>query len=206
MQLVRPLGADEPAALLKLFEGDEKLAFIQPCFMKGWYRERDVQSMAFDARNGLYFSRGSSQSAGVHFSAVSIFRPARLLGVGWQFARNEPANDRQAAGLFGRQGHLFAPFAMWLPEVPAYRGKRKTWALRQAERKRGCGFHPLRTMTPDEVQRLLSRSPDVLPVAEDFLHAARSTPPTPWTYNPLQAERLLKRLNAIEMVWRRIAG
>jgi hypothetical protein len=106
------------------------------------------------------------------------------------------------AAAFGPMGYLFAPFAMWLPEVPAYRGKRKTLALRWAEQRRGCGFYPFRIMSADEVERLLARGPEVLPVAEDFLHGERSTPPAPWTYNPLQAEPLLKRLNA----WRRLTG
>jgi hypothetical protein len=137
---------------------------------------------------------------------VLITRPSRLLSRGWIFARSEPENDRQASRLFGKLGHLHAPIAMWLPEVPAYRGKRKTFALRLAERRRGVGFFPFVPMTGAEVARLKSRSPTVLPVAEDFLACSNASLPVPWMYYPLQGSRLLKKLNGLELSLRRWTG
>lgn len=206
MQLVRPVDGDDLRAVAAAFDADERLAFLQPCFLKGCNRERDARTLAFDARRRLYFRADSPQSSGRHFSAVLITPPARLLARGWVFARSEPENDRQASRLFGRLGHLFAPLAMWLPEVPAYRGKRKTLALRLAERRRGCGFYPFEIMMPDEVARLKSRPPEVLPIAEDFLRTVNPGLPQPWMYYPLQGSRLLKKLNAAEVSLRRWLG
>jgi hypothetical protein len=206
MQVVRPVSAEDLRSIACAFDADEQLAFLQPCFLKGCNRARDARTLSFDAASGLYFRAATSQSSGRHFSAVLITRPERLLSRGWTFARSEPENDRQASRLFGRLGHLYAPFAMWLPEVPAYRGKRKTFALRLAERRRGVGFFPFVPMTGAEVERLRSRSPAVLPVAEDFLACRNASLPVPWTYYPLQGNRLLKKLNGLELSLRRWTG
>lgn len=206
MQLVRPVGEEDLRAIGAAFDADDRLAFLQPCFLKGCNRARDARTLSFDAGRNAYFRSESSQSSGRHFSDVLITRPARLLAQGWVFARSEPENDRQASRVFGRLGHLFAPIAMWLPEVPAYRGKRKTLALRLAERRRGCGFYPFATMTPGEVAKLKARPPEVLPVAEDFLRTANPGLPQPWMYYPLQGSRWLKKLNAAEVSLRRWFG
>ncbi len=204
MQVVRPVSDEDIGAIGRTFDADQNLAFLQPCFLKGCNRARDARTLTFNPELKLYFRAETTQSSGRHFSAVLITRPARLLARGWQFARSEPENDRHASALFGKLGHLYAPIAMWLPEVPAYRGKRKTWALRLAERQRGCGFFPFVPMDGEAVARLKARSPEVLPVAEDFLECSNRTLPTPWMYYPLQGSRLLKKLNVAELFLRRL--
>src|SRR5690606_36497204 len=105
------------------------------------------------------------------------------------------ANERQAKTLFGPMAYLRAPFAMWLPAVGAYRGKKKTWALRVAEKRKYCGFYPFRIWSKDEVSIFRYRSARDLPVAEAGLDCGPNAPARPWTYNPLSGERLLKHLN-----------
>jgi len=204
MQVVRQITEQDVAAISQVFDGDEKLAFLQPCFMKGCNRKRDVATLSYDSNRLAYFRKETGQSAGRHFSAVLITRPARLLAKQWQFARSEPENDKQAAKLFGRIGHLAVPIAMWLPEVPAYRGKRKTLALMLAEKKRGCGFFPFLTMTDQELVALRTRPMDVLPVAEDFLSCTNNRLPKPWMYYPLQGSSFLKKLNVIELFFHKL--
>ncbi|MGM0433325.1 MAG: glycosyltransferase [Pseudomonadota bacterium] len=202
MQVVREVSYSEIEQIDALF-ADESLAFIQPCFLKGSDRERDTALMKYDKFQELYFRGESSQSAGCYFSAVSIIKPSRLKSVGWKFARNEPENDKQAASKFGRMGHFFAPFAMWLPEVPAYRGKQKTLALKIAENRRACDLYPFQIMTPDAVQEMYHRSVEVLPVAEDFLTCEEYSLPKPWCYYPMQGSRWLKKLNSLELLIRK---
>jgi glycosyltransferase involved in cell wall biosynthesis len=203
MQVVRTVTAADVDGVLQRFAHNKDLAFVQPCFLKGCNRARDAATMRYDPALQLYFQSETGQRAGRHFSAVTITQPARLLERGWTFARSEPENDLQASRLFGLQGHLFAPFAMWLPEVPAYRGRRKTWALRYAEKRRKCGFYPFARMTQAQEAVLLTRSPDALPVAEDMLSCIDATPPAPWRYHPLQGSRTLRRLNTLELLLRR---
>lgn len=203
MQLVRPIDASDIQAIDTAFNRDERLAFLHPCFLKGCNRSRDEQSLMFDSNYNAYLRSATSQSAGQYFSAVLLARPARLLEKHWVFAGSEPENDQQAKALFSRIGHLHAPFAMWLPEVPAYRGKRKTLALRLAERRRGCGFFPYTIMTGPQVLKLKSRSPEILPVAEDFLQCTNTDIPKPWAYYPMQGSRWLKKLGSLELALRR---
>ncbi|MCK0165077.1 hypothetical protein [Marinobacter sp. S6332] len=204
MQVVRPLASDEIAGFDRTFDENPNLAFLHPCFLKGINRERDVSTLDFNPDLAAYRRSDTGQSAGQYFSAILIVRPSRLLDKGWLFRRNEPENDQQARQHFERIGHLFSPFAMWLPEVPAYRGKRKTLALKLAERARGCGLYPYKIMSEQEVRNLNTRSPDVLPIAEDFLECTNSNLPTPWGYYPMQGSRWLKKLNSLELALRRL--
>lgn len=204
MQMVRHLEATEANEIRQTFADDPDLAFLQPCLLKGQNRERDSRTLEYDATRKAYFRSASQQSAGRHFSAVCLLQPRRLLEKQWQFQRSEPDNDRQAASLFGRMGHLYAPFAMWLPEVPAYRGKRKTLALRLAEKKRQCGLYPFHPMDAARSEAFRQRDPKILPVAEDFLECEKPTLPQPWSYYPMQGSWWLKKLNILELFLRRL--
>ncbi|NMT65303.1 hypothetical protein HIU99_17100 [Marinobacter sp. W62] len=204
MQVVRPLAGEEIDAFDRCFDDNPRLAFLHPCFLKGINRKRDESTLSFDRELGAYRRQGTDQSAGQYFSAILIARPSRLLEQSWEFGRSEPVNDRQAKQYFDRIGHLFAPFAMWLPEVPTYRGKRKTLALRLAEKHRGCGFFPYRLLDQKEVKSLQERSPDMLPVAEDFLACTNDRLEKPWGYYPMQGSRFLKKLNSLELALRKL--
>jgi glycosyltransferase involved in cell wall biosynthesis len=204
MQVVRPLRQEEIADLQTTFENNPKLAFLHPCFLKGINRQRDGATLTYDASLNAFRRRATDQSAGQYFSAILITRPSRLLEKNWHFRVSEPANDLQARDYFQTIGHLFAPFAMWLPEVPAYRGKRKTLALRLAEKRRGCGLFPFETLSETEVESLQARSQEVLPFAEDFLVCANPDLEKPWGYYPMQGSRFLKRLNSLELALRNL--
>lgn len=207
MQVVRPLAADEIAGFDRTFDENPKLAFLHPCFLKGVNRSRDEATLEFDQVNRFYQRKeGTGQSAGHYFSAILIARPSRLLDIGWKFRRNEPENDEQARKYFDRIGHLYSPFAMWLPEVPAYRGKRKTIALKLAEKRRGCGFYPYAILSNEEVKSLSLRGGNILPIAEDFLVCSESSLPQPWGYYPMQGSRALKKLNTLELAIRKVFG
>lgn len=202
-QMVRPLTEQDVSAINALFDGDDRIGFISPCFLRGRNRQRDVSSMAFDPARQIYFRQGTKQSAGQNFSALLIMRPKRLQAKGWSFGRSEPENDRQAAALFGPMAYLKAPFAMWLPEVPTYRGKRKTLALKIAEQQRRSGYFPFRILNEAEVSVLRDRSPDILPIAEDFLSCRNGDPKKPWAYHPMQDDRWLQKLSSVELALRR---
>ncbi|MEX2475460.1 glycosyltransferase family A protein [Marinobacter sp.] len=204
MQVVRPLDKQEIDAFDRCFEDNPRLAFLHPCFLKGINRERDGSTLSFDGELSAYRRTGTGQSAGQYFSAILITRPSRLLEQSWEFGRSEPVNDRQAKQYFDRIGHLFSPFAMWLPEVPTYRGKRKTLALRLAEKRRGCGFFPYKLFDEQEAKSFRERSPEVLPIAEDFLVCTNRRLEKPWGYYPMQGSRWLKKLNSLELALRRI--
>jgi glycosyltransferase involved in cell wall biosynthesis len=204
MQVVRPLNNEEIVGLDRVFDDNPEVAFLHPCFLKGLNRERDEATLAYDSALQAFRRRSTGQSAGQYFSAILITRPSRLLEKQWHFRSSEPANDRQARDYFQTIGHLFTPFAMWLPEVPAYRGKRKTLALKIAERWRGCGFFPYEILSESDVASLQERPTEVLPFAEDFLVCVNPNLEKPWGYYPMQGSRFLKKLNSLELALRKL--
>lgn len=206
MQIVRPLRKEDEEFFRQYFQADTSAGFLQPCFLKGSTRERDWKTLKYNPESKLYVRENTDQSAGLHYSDILLASPVKLLATNWRFAESEPENDRQAARVFGKLGHLFAPFAMWLPEVPAYRGKRKTLALKIAEKRRQCGLYPFEYMSETEVKKLCERPASELPVAEDFLRNIKPDLEQPWVYYPLQGSRWLKKLNSLELAIRRLAG
>lgn len=199
MQLVRAVTPDDERSLRQFFADDPRAGFLHPCFLKGSNRARDQRTMRFSSTRGVYFRESTGQGSGVHYSDVMITSPRRLTASGWCFADTEAANDVQAARLFGAMAIMFAPFAMWLPEVPAFRGKRKTLALRIAERLRRCDFYPFQYLGAEQAGRLACRPASVLPIAEDFLTNSDPALAQPWAYQPFHGRSWLRALNSLEL-------
>jgi hypothetical protein len=204
-QLVRPLSESDIDGIHAFFDSIPGQGFLSPCFIRG----RSVAKGAmfeYDDDVGLFYRQQDDRSVGRYFSALLIMQPQRLLDAGWAFRSSEPENEKQAATLFKPMGYLKAPFAMWLPEVPAYRGKKKTFGLRLAEKKRRCGFYPFRVMTGDESAQFSIRAPDGVAVAEDYLECEPYSPSKPWAYNPLTDMGWRKLLSQMEVTVRKLWG
>jgi glycosyl transferase family 2 len=202
-QVVRSISPFELNEIHVAFDKNPALGFIHPCFIRGIdLTKRKVVPLDGPSPN-LFFRQDTGQSAGIHYSDLSVFNPRRLVDAGWTFYQSEPANDEQAKALFGMMAYMWRPFAMWLPEVPAYRGKNKTLGLRLAERKKQVGFYPFNLMTANDVQALPENNSSRLPIAEEYLECHPYSPDKPWTYNPLSGLRLFKQLNNLEVAFRR---
>ena len=199
MQVVRRLDEKDLAAFERFFAADPNAAFLQPALMRASHRDRDERITAYDPDVGVYFRSNNRQSAGIFFSAVSILHPGRLRAAGWTFAPTEKQNEAQARRHFSRLGLLRDPFVFYLPSVPAYRGKAKTWALAYAEKIRRCGFYPYRLMSDAEIVALRQRDPKVLPIAEDLLRTEDPTIEAPWIFYPIEGSSVLKALNTLEL-------
>lgn len=203
-QIVRPVSQDDVSGLHRQFDRAPSLGFISPAFVRQIsLKHEEDRDFRFDAELDLWFWHPQRRSTGAYYSDILIARSDRLGAVGWQFLSGESANNRQAQDRFMRMGRMRLPFAMWLPNGPAFRGKRKTWALRTAERRRACGLYPLETMPAASMQRLRDSSLPPLPVAEHFLTAQGQQLPMPWTYDPMQGASWLKHLDRMERKLRR---
>ncbi|MEH6560047.1 MAG: glycosyltransferase family A protein [Marinobacter sp.] len=205
-QVVRPLPSGEIQALESLFEEHPKLGFIHPCFIRGIDLAKRPVTPEPGPAPEFFFRNNMGQSAGLHYSDLVIFKPNRLTAAGWEFQQSEPSNDRQARQLFGLMAYMWLPFAMWLPEVPAYRGKNKTLGLRLAEKNKQVGFYPFDLWSKELAEARKENSQGRVPVAEELLECTPVTPKKPWTYNPLTGFRLLKHLNNAEVALRRWLG
>lgn len=211
MQLVRAVEVADLRDIERYFRLRPDAAFLQPTFMRGSRRELDARITRFEAEAGVYLRNGAGTSVGEHFSAVSIFAADRLRAVHWEFEPTERRNEAQARRHFGAMGFLRDPFLFYLPNVPAYRGKTKTLALRDAERRQRSGFYPYPPMDAAQVERLRARDSAQLPVAEDWLSTVPPDfPPRPWRFYPMEGLRWHKRLNSLELkvrgLWRWLRG
>lgn len=199
VQVVREVSTDEIESLYTLYQSQPNLGFVSPCFIPVSGKGRsDDSGFEFSADTQMFWPKPSGQSAGVYYSDICICLPGRLHAMGWKFGRREPECETLARNHFRNMAIPRVPFVAWLPLVPAYRGKRKTWALTRAERLRNAGFHPFRTMAADEVEALRAQATPQPPWTEDVLTLRDSDLPKPWHHNPMQGHRWLKRINNAE--------
>ncbi|MDQ7730919.1 glycosyltransferase family A protein [Halomonas sp. SpR8] len=202
-QVVRLVSTTELDEMESLFDHNPTLGFVHPCFIRGIDLKKRPVIPLMGPTPDFFYRKDSGQSAGIHYSDLVVFKPGRLVETGWSFQQSEPENDKQAKLMFDMMAYMWLPFAMWLPEVPAYRGKKKTLGLRLAERKKKVGFYPFKIITLDELVLNKKKAPTRLPVAEDFLECSPFSPAAPWTYNPLTGLNFLKHLNDFEVASRR---
>ena len=204
-QVVRPVLREEFQQFYRILKDRPDLGFIHPCFIRGIDQRKYPVRDASSKDEVTYFRENWGQSAGVHYSDLFLTLPGRLRANNWRFFTSEPENDQQARDAFGPMAYLRAPFAMWLPEVGAFRGKRKTWALKLAECRKQCGFYPFQIWSDERAHRFIKRPDDgEPPIAEEHLECIGKTPAKPWTYNPLSGLRLLKQLNGLETALRKL--
>lgn len=204
MQCVRQLTEHDLTDIQLFFDQHPKAAFLHPAFLRGGKRARDKKSMQLNDDGKSYFRINAKQSAGINFSAIVIFKVDKLRENNWTFEFREKINDIKAGEMFGKMGFMVNPFFLWLPNVPVYRGKRKTVALKFAEKIRKSGFYPVKFMTPEQSIHFTSRDFTHLPVAEDFLELDSKSLSMPWIYYALEGKPILKQLNRIELFFSRL--
>ena len=200
-QLVRPITPAE-IARLENYCSTQGPGFIQAAFIRGCNRRKDQARTRFDAVRQVYFVDRLSSSAGAYYSDICIFHTQQMRNCGWNFVPRESGNESAARAQLQQMAYWRDPFLAWLPYVPAFRGKQQTWALRWAQKRRRCGFYPIKIMDEEETRNFLARDPARIPYAEDFLRADESLP-KPWIYYPLQGKSWLKHLNSLEIKLRR---
>lgn len=198
MQLVRPLDAQDLESVQRIFSADPQTRFVHPCFLKGSNREKDQRRTFWHAPSQSYRRLPEKRGAGVYYSDVCIVLPQRLLADRWNFAQRESGNEAMARERYPQMNLLRDPFLMWLPAVPVYRGRRKTWSLQQAEKQLQAGLHPFRMLDTQAIQSLRQRPQEQLPVAEDWLELEQDVLPRPWRYDPFQGSNLLRNLDRLE--------
>ena len=205
-QLIRPIDDQDLEFLNNQFNQFPNAGFLAPVFQKRITRQRTLDRFIYRDDRVVYVCehRSNKQVAGVYYSDISVTRSDRLRSADWKFVPGEFENEQQAKRSFLEMGYLFAPFAMWLPNPPAYRNKKKSFTFRLAEIVNKAGFYPFNIMDEAAIQRLRSRPTDQVPIAEDFLTVTVKGLKSPWIYDPLRRYRLLRKLAKLEALIQRI--
>ncbi|HET8800823.1 MAG TPA: glycosyltransferase family 2 protein [Marinobacter sp.] len=205
-QLVRPIDDQDLAFISDYFERFPNAGFLAPVFQKRITRQRTLDRFVFHPDRGVYVCehRSKKQVAGVYYSDISLTTSQRLRAVDWQFIPGEFDNELRARKNFMEMGYLFAPFAMWLPNPPAYRNKKKSLAFRIAEVVNKAGLYPFRIMAPEDVARLRAHPENRVAIAEDHLSVTVEGLRSPWIFHPLRRSRLLRKLDRFEAFLKRL--
>jgi glycosyltransferase involved in cell wall biosynthesis len=199
MQIVRPVGAAEVESITRFFQEFPRAAFLHPCFLKGTRRAKEQRRVAPGGVPGIYFRGPEESTRGSHwFQAVSIVHAPRLRAVEWKFAPTEAENAVQARQHFSRMGLMAFPFLHWLPDVPVWRGKKKSWCISLAERWAGMEPKVFAPLEGEKLDAFLARPVAVLPFAEDFLTCPGHHVKRPFQYSALHAYPALRGLQKIE--------
>lgn len=198
-QLIRPISREDLNFIVRYFAQNPGAGFLAPVFQKRITKQRTLNRFIYDPQREVYIChhRSRIEVAGVYYSDISITTRQRLREVDWRFIPGEYQNELQAKSKFGEMGYLFAPLAMQLPNAPAYRNKKKTLAFRVAEKFNKAGLYKFHYMTEQAINRLRTRSPEQVPIAEDYLDTEPPLP-KPWIFHPLKRSRLLRKLDLLE--------
>ncbi|MCL4410509.1 MAG: glycosyltransferase [Gammaproteobacteria bacterium] len=199
MQVVRDVAADDQANVEGFFAHFANAAFLNPLFLKGMRKRRDQRITQLAEDYPVYFRHYPEKSnpRGISYADAVIAHVPRLTAANWQFANDETVNAEQADKLFGKMGMMLHPFAMFLPEVPVFRGKKKSWAVAKAEQLRGTQPNRFFGMTGRQIAALKERDvATVLPVAEDYLVTERDAK-RPFTYSQINVYPWLRVIHKI---------
>ncbi|XGA80097.1 glycosyltransferase family 2 protein [Halomonas sp. CH40] len=204
-QLVRRIEAEDIRLMENYFEKFPTAGFLAPVFQKAITRKRTLERFVYYPDRDVFVCEHSSrkQVAGVYYSDISITRSERLRKANWQFISGEFENEKQAKAHFLEMGYLRAPFAMWLPNPPAYRNKKKSFTFQLAEIINKAGFYPFNIMDAESTKKLRQHPTSKVPIAEDFLTVTDETLKSPWIYDPLRRYRFLRKLAKFEALLRR---
>lgn len=198
-QLIRPISQEDLDFIVRYFAQNPRAGFLAPVFQKRITKQRTLDRFIYDPQREVYIChhRSRLEVAGVYYSDISITTRQRLCEVDWRFIPGEYQNELQAKSKFHEMGYLFAPLAMQLPNAPAYRNKKKSFAFQIAEKLNKAGLYKFRYMTESAIDKLRTRSPNQVPIAEDYLD---TEPPLqkPWIFHPLRRSRLLRKLDMLE--------
>lgn len=205
-QLVRPVTEEDMRRFEHFFTISAKPCFIQPAFLHGRNRKKDNSLTRYNHELDVYHVDRLKNSAGAFYSDICLFRVGDLRKVGWQFVQREAGNERQARERLAQMAYWRDPFVVWLPNVPAFRGKKSTLALRLAQRLRRSGFYPLDYLSAEQNRVFVERPVSAFPYAEDFLQVRNGPISQPWIYYPLQGSTALKLLNSVELKLRKLLG
>lgn len=205
MQIVRPVDTADYRYLDEFFTAFPQTGFLNPVFLKGQRAKRDLRISKVNNSFPVYFRHYPEKAhpRGISYADVVIAHKPRLVAKNWQFSQGEVGNAQRAMETFGGMGMMRDPFVMFLPQVPVFRGKQKTWPVRIAERLAGNEPKSFRPMQAPDVERLRNRDIHQLPVAENYLTPNDSKVKKPFQYSVVNVYPVLRLCHKMTLLCRK---
>jgi len=171
MQFVRRLTQKDIRIIDAYFAANPTAIQMQTCFIRREDEARFRERGRVDASATSLIIPPDLQRGKDTFSAVGVFDASRVAERLGSFEAGEGRNNITARRAGIVMGRAIFPFINWLPYPISHRDRSRGIAHGVMEWVGGAGYHPIAMMTADEEVDFLSRSPDVLPIAERFLRA-----------------------------------
>lgn len=188
MQIVRKMRPEDEEYIEKYFSFYPSAGFLYPVFLKG-----ALNPSSFKVSDGFecYEWRGEEANVGHYYSDVFICDVGRLLQRDWRFEEDERRNADRASRHFSTMGIMRDPLLMYVPEVPIFRGRGKTFAARMIAGAGESNVNYFVSMSEVREREFLQRSVGVLPIAETFLATGRPTKAWPYVYSNIEAQHTI---------------
>lgn len=201
MQIVRPVDAQDMAAIDAIFAADQACGFVSPLFMKGLYaRKMRAQYRASDQLRAYVCAAEIAREAlRFAFADVCIAHVPRLRAAGFDILDGEGANEQQAKAMFSQMPIMADPFAFYCPEVPTFRNRKRPLSGQIARHLRsaseGLGYE---NMSATQSAEFRGRSVALWPFAEDFLQPENPKVRRPFVFQDFQGPAMLRVLSKLE--------
>lgn len=207
-QIVRNLRPEDDTYILEYFQNYPDAAFLNPHFLKGIRKRGILRAIHLDREFPAYFydfsERWKDRSVTMYYTDICIGHAPRLRSRGFRFQSDETTTAMHARRLFSKMGTMAYPFVMSLPQVPIYRGKQKTWAVHQAEKRLGTKPKAFEPWSNHESEAFFKRDLQTLPFAEDFLKCSGAPPRVPFVKESVNVFPLLRVLHKVELKARKL--
>jgi glycosyltransferase involved in cell wall biosynthesis len=206
-QVIRHVSDREYRKILRILSLP-KIAVVVPLFFKKNHVKPYHELLNYHHELDFYYPKSQQQKYMTGLGDIGIFSMQKLKAVRWVFDPGETNNINKGREYGLVRAVLKNPFLAYLPWPKTYRYRISnindclTWIT---DLIYNAGFHPFHDLSPDAEKRLLYRSPDVIPFAEDFLTLKNGERlKKPWNYyeSSFPVRMALKKLrNKILSVW-----
>ena len=169
MQVVRPWREADWERIERFFAQHREAAQLSLTFFKHDDRGREDRYRISD-ENIAYFRRDEDWR-NIAFSDTGIFHVRRIRAALPTLPAGELTADRRMREKGFRLGFYAFPLTMYLPLPPTWRRKRRSPFYRLAEALGRVGYYPYEPMREAEVDRLVARDLNELPVGDEWLEA-----------------------------------
>ncbi|TNE94705.1 MAG: glycosyltransferase family 2 protein [Rhodobacteraceae bacterium] len=169
MQIVRRIDADDLARIENYFSTISNSIQISTTFVRRLSADDFLTKYDRDFVAQAYIRKKNQERGKSSFSDTGVFAVGRYFDLFGEFLVGEDRNSAKARDRGLICGRSFYPFMNWLPYPSAFRGKQKSFGHKIFEYFGHSGYYPIEMMSDKDVERLLQRDPNILPIMEDFL-------------------------------------
>ncbi len=185
LQIIRKVNRQELQTMFRILNLSSMVVVV-PLFFKKNHQKDYANLLAYNADFEFYYAKSNELMYLNGIADIGFFSVKKLTDCSWQFDSNETRNIKKGMQLGFKRAVLKNPFMAYLPwpETHRYRiSNFNDWITSLTDIWFKAGFHPFKNISETSLQRLFSRSHEIIPFAEDYLELADNVKlKKPWNY------------------------